>query len=612
MFPTASSALRLTALCLLVMSGTAGRPARAQQATVPPPLTGYSGATDNSAAVAEPETTWLPLTLRDVVESALAESQVIRVLNGGVRISSITPLDVEAARARWQQECGRFQPRLSANFDATQIDEPPNAFFGPGIAANTKRHETSAGLSVTQPLKSGGSVRIGLEPPLAYLYFPNGVNPGEFNPIYTTDYVVRITQPVLQGAGRDVVTSPIRIAAIEARQSQHELQESLNSQMRSLVEAYWKLYAACLRLQAINAILPIADESVRIEQLRVSAERSIPADVARARFQRDGFLQEAALQQGEVRRRSLQLRQLMGGPSMLEPLLLPSDQPQEAPPHDDPALLIPMAIESRPYLQQLRDGLARQRIVLDVAHNRVLPSLDLRGEYRMNGITERIDDSFDQAASSDYTDWTLGFGVNVPLGNQTALARRREAELQLLRDQVLLAAAEDSVSFEVTELVSDLQAQWESLVLTRRQAQETQEWLRISRIRYAQPPASGIGEDSLLLALTDLQSAMRSWVSAVGNVSEALADYNILHARLSEAQGLSMVQWVNEQNRASSPQLSAGHSGFANQSYRANPELVLERIQLPPADAQTDAASANESPSPVIQAGHSFLNRTAN
>ena len=169
-------------------------------------------------AVADPPV-YLPLTLREAIESALSDSSVIRLLNGGVNLASIAPTDTLIAAQRIQLEQGRFQPKFSANYDASHIDQPPDAFFGPGIAANTRRDATSATARVTQPLKTGGSLSLGIEPPLAYLFLPNGVDPGEFNPLYSTDYVLRVSQPILRGAGRDIATAPIQIAQLQANQS---------------------------------------------------------------------------------------------------------------------------------------------------------------------------------------------------------------------------------------------------------------------------------------------------------------------------------------------------------------------------------------------------------
>ena len=105
---------------------------------------------------------YLPLTLQDAIESALSDSSIVRTLEGRVNIAEITPTDVAIADARIDAERGRFQPELSANFDGSQVNQPPNAFFGPGIAANTRRDVADANVRITQPLETGGSVSVGI------------------------------------------------------------------------------------------------------------------------------------------------------------------------------------------------------------------------------------------------------------------------------------------------------------------------------------------------------------------------------------------------------------------------------------------------------------------
>lgn len=381
---------------------------------------------------------YLPLTLRDSIEAALADSSVVRVLDGRVNVAAIMPTDVLIAEQRIEVERGQFQPRLAASFDGTQTDQPPNAFYGPGIPLTSNRHMANALARITQPLTTGGTLSLGLEPPLAYLYLPNGVRPGKLNPAYEIDYVLKVTQSVLKGAGQGVKLAPIQIAQLQASQSRWQLEDVLNSQIRSVTEGYWRLYSAHVELEAVNAILPLAEESVRIEELRRQADRSILADVARARFQLDGFRKTRCVLQGNVRKSVLQLRQLIGGEPNVQPLLLPSERPSENPPPDDLPSLIHVAIENRPTLNRLRDQLSEKRIALRVADNQVLPSLDLRGEYRMNGLSQRLDTSIRQANTSDYTNWTLGLIMDIPIGNKTALSERQIAELDMARVHIRL------------------------------------------------------------------------------------------------------------------------------------------------------------------------------
>jgi hypothetical protein len=226
----------------------------------------------------------------------------------------------------------------------------------------------------------------------------------------------------------------------------------------------------------------------------------------------------------------------------------------------------------------------------------------------MNGLADRLSDSFRQAGSSDYTDWTLGLGMEVPIGNRTARSRRQIAELEVARVHLRLKALELNVAFEIAGLVSDLQAQWQRLETAKQQARETQEWLRVSRIRYTQPQGSGSSQDWLLLALTDLQSAMRSYVEAVSIVGDALAEYNTLLAELNEAQGMSVYEWQQQAAHETPGGAFAGHAGIFNQDYRANPGPRVELIRGSQKAAEPRLSSGLPAPADGLMLGHSFLN----
>ena len=483
---------------------------------------------------------YVALTLRDTIEAALDHSEIFRVLDGQVDLTSSSVFDEMIARYEVGAEAGAFYPSLDVSFDGREIKEPPNAFFGPGIAARTQRDEIDFRARLTQPLQTGGEVSMGIDPPSAYLYFPDGVDPGEFNPSWSAEYVFQFRQPLLRGAGTQIATAPIQIADLQADQSSWQIQTALNSLIRSVSEAYWNLYATNIELQAIRGVIPLAEESVRIEQLRFDAEQIIYADLARAQFQLEGFRRDEALTLAEVRRRVLQLRQLIGGPATVEPILLAADIPDQVPPEDDGFDLAETAVQQRPSLNALRDLVQQRMVELNVSDNATRPQLDLRTEYRQSGLNERLDSAFRQAAGGHFSDWTVGFGLEVPIGNKTARSRQQIAELQLSRERIRLRETEQNVRFELLELHSDLQAAWQTYQITHRQAVQTQAWLRLSRIRYSEPPASSSGRNWMLLELADFQTAMRSYIDSVSASGLAIAQYNIQLAEIAEAQGTSM------------------------------------------------------------------------
>ncbi len=138
-----------------------------------------------------------------------------------------------------------------------------------------------------------------------------------------------------------------------------------------------------------------------------------------------------------------------------------------------------------------------------------------------------------------------------------------------MRELALLRGFEEQVVFEFAGLIAELQTTWERYESAMRQVQYTQEWLRLSRIRFASPPAANRGDDWLLLALYDYQVAMQSYITALSTASQMLADYNTLLVRVEESQGTLLDRWqigfVDGSNASVPPNISmppeaGGHS----------------------------------------------------
>jgi len=180
-----------------------------------------------------------------------------------------------------------------------------------------------------------------------------------------------------------------------------------------------------------------------------------------------------------------------------------------------------------------------------VARNDVLPRLGFRGDYALSGLADDLRNSLQQATTSNYTEWTVGLTLDYPIGNETARSGRNIAELQLARERARTATAEQNIAFQLSEIHSDLTAAWQRYQLAASQAADTQEWLRLARMRYSQPPASSAGRDLLLLELNDYQRAMRSWTEAVTTSGQMIAEVKTLEAQLQEVEGTAVLYWTS-------------------------------------------------------------------
>src|SRR5206468_4053069 len=82
-----------------------------------------------------------PLPLQKAVLMTLQRSELVRTLSGSVTIEPVTTFDPAIADAEFRKAGTRFDPRMSAAYVGSRINQPPSTFFGPGISANTRRDE---------------------------------------------------------------------------------------------------------------------------------------------------------------------------------------------------------------------------------------------------------------------------------------------------------------------------------------------------------------------------------------------------------------------------------------------------------------------------------------
>ncbi len=482
-----------------------------------------------------------PIQLREAIEMALSRSDVVRVLNGSVRIAPVTGYDTRISETAVTGELGAFDPRFKAAYESARIDSPPSSFFGPGIETETNRRELDVSAELSRKWSTGTRTSFGYAPPLAYLYFPRGQT--GLNPAHSAEFLLKVEQPLLQGAWKPINLAPIHIAQTRVDQTRWETQQTIQQQVRSVEEAYWQLNAAYVELQAVQNVIPLAEETVRIEKLRMQAEQSIYSDVARVEVQLEQLRQRYLDAWLEARRREYQLRQLIGMDVRDGTELLPADAPQQSPPNVDFDDVVEVAMRDRPDLNQRRLGLQIREQELLLAENQIKPELNASAAYRVSGLSDRLNHSFDQVGTFNYEDWTLGMSFSVPLRNRTAYSEFDASNIRLMRDRAVLSAYEKQVVFELAIVVSEISSTWRQYESAHRQLVMTAQWLRVARVRYANPPDAGERQDWLLLALRDYQSAIDAHVRAVTQAGRSLAQYNVLLARLDEQQGINLNRW---------------------------------------------------------------------
>jgi outer membrane protein TolC len=483
------------------------------------------------------------LSLREAVNIALRNSNVIRTLGGDqVSATGVTTYDPAVFEASRRAAIAAFDATLNIGLNASRYNQPPSTFFGPGLPENTRRDDGTLSASLVKPWATGGTTSVAYNPPTGYLFFPNGTS-GLFNPAYSSNVELFAKQPLLKGAGVDVARAPIRIAQLQADQSVWDVKQATLALVRSVEQAYWSLQAAQAGLQAIDDTLPFIDDVVHIQEERLAEERTIRAEVAKARGQQASFRQSRIAARAEAIKQELLLRNLLGLPPQDGLRIVPSAQPSRAPLQVDPAATMRIATENRPDLMRQRLGIRIREMQLIVAENGLKPQLDLQALYRTSGLSDTPGASFDMMAQNKFTDWTVGANFSVPLGRRAAHANQQAAELLLSRDRMVLRQQLHATAHRLSDLFRQLEAVRNQYDQVEIRVRETEEWLKGSRSRYEDPPPGGDGQDWLLAALNDYLLSIRAQADSKTERAQLLAQYNTLLASLEEAQGTILASY---------------------------------------------------------------------
>lgn len=294
-------------------------------------------------------------------------------------------LRIDASEAAVRSAEGAFDLTLTGRFDWSTSRRTGTGFDGAEQTFDTERMVISAGL--VQPLVWG--TRVGLE----FVTDNTSTNnpflnciPGLDSPeCFDTQVRLSVTQPLLQGAGREVTESQVELARQSVELSRVERRETAESRVEAVAVAWLELGYAAESLAIQQQALALAEEQLAATDARIEVGQLAPADrpvVAQAVAQRRRAILLA--EQNLADQRDV----------VAAALAVPTIEPG---PLDPPPPLAMSREEARSAAESASASLARSRIEeqqletrLAVQDDAGLPRLDLTLIAAQSGI----DDSF--------------------------------------------------------------------------------------------------------------------------------------------------------------------------------------------------------------------------
>ena len=437
------------------------------------------------------------------------------------------------ASERVDEAQAAFESAFSTNLLFSKTDTPSATYLDEISGSQVEYFRT--GLGVQVPLRTGGTVTFDLA--------DNRIKTDAqttFNPFFTSDLSVSISQPLLRGAGNRANTHAIRIAEYERQITDARTKLEVIRIIATVDRVYWRLYAARKELEVRKQQYDLAEALLEQARRFVDAGDKAQVEVIRAEAGVAQQLEAIIVAENNLRNRERELKQTLNktGLEMQTPtVLIPATEPYLVYYKLQKQRLVATAIDSRMEMLELELQIAEDISSIDYMHNQALPLVNMDYTYNVNGLGASRNDSFDLLFDKRFEDHRFGVQLLVPLGNQAAKSRLLQAFYQRRQRLATRNNREALIEFEVLNAIDQLDANWQRILASRQRS------ILDGRLFEAEKRQFELG----LRTSTDVLQAQTNFADAQSAEILALAEYQIALVDLAYATGTLLgaakVQW---------------------------------------------------------------------
>jgi outer membrane protein TolC len=241
-----------------------------------------------------------------------------------------------------------------------------------------------------------------------------------------------------------------------------------------------------------------------------------------------------------------------GDPGMLLARLNPTQPVRRPASIDVPPVeeAIRIALENRPEMRQLDYELQNRDLEVQYAKNQLLPTVDIFGNYTQNGVGGRetlragfgpdapiirqfpggLGDAFGQLFSYNYTGYTVGFSVQIPLRNRAAQGEHARATTEKRIVENRITATAQQIALEVRNALTQVEMNRARIEAAEKARELTERRLDAEQKKFE------LGASTIRFVLEEQRNvtqAQTNEIAALVNYTKALVD-------LDRAMGLAL------------------------------------------------------------------------
>jgi outer membrane protein TolC len=471
------------------------------------------------------------------VELSLAEVREAALENNLELAATI--IDPAIAEEVYRAEEARFESTFTANVTQSSTSQQIT-----NLDQSADATSTAAEFGVDIPLQTGGTVSVSAP-------FSSNTQDSafaEFSTYWNAGLQFSISQPLLRNAGMRVNTAPIRVAAYRSQIAQAQAKLAAIRILGNAEKAYWRLYAAWQELEVRRQQYDLAVEQLQRAQRLVNAGQTAEIEVIRAESGIGASLEAIIRADAAIKRTQRELKQIMNR----EDLPIDSVTAIETATQPSPIGLVidgqsmaRDAVDNRMEMMELDLQLAIDASDIEVARNATLPDIAVSYSY---GISSNqpgsLADTYREALEFRYDSWSVGLAASIPIGNEQAKARLRQAVLQRVQRLATRDQRQQAIRREVFDVIDSIDEAWQRILASRL------ETVLAGRTYEAEKRQFDLGlrtSNDVLDASARLADARSREISAVVEYQASLVDAAFVTGTIF---GSGRIEWIEDDSFA--------------------------------------------------------------
>jgi outer membrane protein len=392
----------------------------------------------------------LRLSLRDAVVLTLENNSLVRIQETQVESAKVGLLGVHQP----------FDPLVTSSYNVTSSSFPPTSELqGTGTAAVNSTTQLGQ-FSYSETFWSGTNIQAGLNSNNSFTNSAFNI----LNPFITSTLNFQLTQPLLKNGWFFPNTAPLVIARRNLDQSKASFEGQVSNSILQGVAQYWAVVGARGNLDVAKRSLDAAEATYKRDKRALELGALPPLDIYRSESQVASRRVQVIQAEYGLKQTEDALRMTIGADQDPYFEALDLELTEQAEPGGelrtiDAATALQTAMTKRPEVEAARQALAIDDTRIRLAHNHLMPELDLTGLYASNGVggtqfisttqgtTKVTNSSLNQLFGFGYPTYGAQLSLTLPIKNRGAKAEMgnalvsRRSDLygdRQVREQVLL------------------------------------------------------------------------------------------------------------------------------------------------------------------------------